>query len=217
MTGEAEGRPIVVIGAGGHAKVAIECLRHTGWTIVGCTDADPSPRTCAGVPVLGSDDILPSLRSDGVAHAFCALGDNALRERVGRKLIEQGFVLPPVRGPGSNVSPSASIGAGAILMPGSTVNVETMIGDFVIINTNASVDHDGVIGSAAHIGPGCALAGEVEVGARTFVATRSAVIPRIRIGSDVLVGAGSVVVRDLPDGVLAYGVPAIVRQPRSGA
>ena len=206
------GREIVVVGAGGHAKVAIECLRFAGWTIVGCTDVDPTPRHCAGAPVLGGDALLSDLRSQGVAYAFCALGSNALRERVGQNLIEQGFDLPAVRGPGANLSPSVRLGAGCILMPGATVNVETIIGDLVIINSNASVDHDGVIGRAAHIGPGATLAGEVTVGDRSFVATGSSVIPRMRIGDDVVVGAGSVVISDIPDRVVAYGNPARTRR-----
>lgn len=206
------GRDIVVVGAGGHAKVAIECLRFAGWNVIGCTDVDPTPRQCAGVPVLGVDSLLFDLRAQGIAHAFCALGSNALRQRVGEKLIEQGFELPAVRGPGANFSPSARLGAGTILMPGATVNVETLIGELVIVNSNASVDHDGMIGRAAHIGPGAALAGEVSVGDRSFVATGASVVPRTRIGVDVVVGAGSVVVGDLPDRVIAYGNPARVRR-----
>lgn len=213
MASPGQGREIVVVGAGGHAKVAIECLRFAGWNVIGCTDVDPTPRDCAGAPVLGADAVLSELRTQGIAHAFCALGSNALRERVGRTLIEQGFALPAVRGPGANLSPSARLGAGCILMPGATVNVETVLGDLVIINTNASVDHDGVIGRAAHIGPGAVLAGEVTVGDRSFVATGSSVIPRIRIGTEVVVGAGSVVVCDIPDRVIAYGNPARVRRP----
>ena len=207
-----DGRPIVVVGAGGHAKVVIECLRHAGWKVIGCTDADPSPRSCAGAPVLGGDDALAGLRGQGVQHAFCALGGNALRDRVGAALVGQGFELPAVVGPGANLSPTTSLGAGTILMPGATVNVESVIGSLVIINTNASVDHDAVIGRAAHIGPGCALAGEVSVGDRSFVATGSSVVPRIRIGADTVVGAGSVVVRDIPDRVIAFGNPARVHR-----
>lgn len=206
------GSPLVVIGAGGHAKVVIDGLRHAGWTVIGCTDADPSPRTCAGVPVLGTDDILGQLRSEGVAHAFCALGANALRERVGQKLQDLGFNVPSFAAAGATLSPSVTIGAGVAIMPGAVVNIDSRIGDFAIINTNANVDHDGVIGRAAHIGPGAALAGEVVVGDRTFVATGSAVIPQRRIGSDTIVGAGSVVVRDLPDGVVAFGNPARVQR-----
>ena len=87
------GREIVVVGAGGHAKVAIECLRFAGWTIIGCTDVDPTPRHCAGAPVLGGDALLSDLRSQGVAYAFCALGSNALRERVGQNLIESLYAV----------------------------------------------------------------------------------------------------------------------------
>jgi UDP-perosamine 4-acetyltransferase len=205
-------RSLVVIGAGGHAKVLIDCLRFAGWDVVGCTDADPTERRCNGVPVIGTDDRLATLRSEGVAHAFCAIGDNRLRERIGGKLADLGFTLPSVVGPGAIVSTSVRIGAGAAVLPGAVVNVDSVLGDFAIVNTNANIDHDGVIGRAAHIGPGASLAGEVRVGARTFVATGSAVIPQRKIGNDTIVGAGSVVVRDLPDGVIAFGNPAVVRR-----
>ena len=209
-----DGRKVVIIGAGGHAKVLIDCLRFAGWDVIGCTDADPTPRTCAGVPVLGKDEILRKLRAQGVEHAFCALGSNRVRERVGDELLAMEFSLPSVLGPGANVAPSVQVGRGAAILPGASVNIDTVIGDLAIINTNAGVDHDGVIGRAAHIGPGAALAGRVEVGDRSFVATGSAVIPGRRIGADSVVGAGSVVVRDIPAGVTAYGNPARVH--RSG-
>lgn len=210
---DGHGRSIVVVGAGGHAKVLIDCLVNSGWNVVGCTDIDPSPRTCAGIPVLGSDDILSRLRSEGLDHAFCALGSNRVRDRMGDRLHSLGFNLPAVQGPGAYVAPSVKVGRGAAILPGATVNIDCVIGDFAIINTNASVDHDGIIGRAAHVGPGAALAGCVEVGARTFLATGSAIIPERRIGADCVVGAGSVVVRDIPDGVTAYGNPARVVRP----
>jgi UDP-perosamine 4-acetyltransferase len=40
------------------------------------------------------------------------------------------------------------------------------------------------------------------------------VIPGVTIGAGTMVGAGSVVVRDLPDGVTAMGVPARIRERR---
>lgn len=210
--GACKDQRLVVVGAGGHAKVAIECLRASGWTIVGCTDPDTSLRQCAGVPVIGTDERLPQLRAEGIEHAFCALGDNALRERVSLRLLEMGFSLPSVAGPGASVSNTARIGRGTAIFPGAVVNVDTSLGDFSIINTNANIDHDGLIGVAAHIGPGASLAGNVVVGDRSFVATGSCVIPDRRIGSDTIVGAGSVVVRDIPDDVVAFGNPARVQR-----
>ena len=207
------GREIVVVGAGGHARVIVDCLLIAGWNVIGCTDSDATPRSCAGAPVIGTDDLLGKLRGDGIAHAFCALGDNRLRQRVGHQLIGLGFDLPMLIGPGAVVSPLAQLGAGAAILPGAVVNVDSIIGPLAIINTNASVDHDGIIGTAAHIGPGSALAGEVDVGERSFVATGSAVIPKCRIGADSIIGAGSVVICDIPANVVAFGNPARVRRP----
>jgi acetyltransferase-like isoleucine patch superfamily enzyme len=40
----------------------------------------------------------------------------------------------------------------------------------------------------------------------------AAVIQRITIGAGTIVGAGAVVAEDLPDHVIAYGVPAKVKR-----
>lgn len=50
------------------------------------------------------------------------------------------------------------------------------------------------------------------VGDRTFVGAGTVVRDEIHIGRDCLVGLGSVVVRDLPDGVRAYGCPAAIKE-----
>ena len=75
--------PVVVIGAGGHAKVVIELIRAQGlYNVMGCTDREPQRRDVVGAPILGSDDVLPDLYAQGVRHCFIALGDNALRRKV---------------------------------------------------------------------------------------------------------------------------------------
>jgi UDP-perosamine 4-acetyltransferase len=201
-------RSVVVVGAGGHAKVAIEALRFSGWHVVGCTDFDPSPRTVVGARLLGGDELLPSLRDQGVQFAFVALGNNKVRQTKSDELLELGYELPAAIGPNAAVSQTAKIGRGVAIFGGAVINAEATIGDFAIVNTNASIDHDCVIGTAAHVAPGSALAGCVEVGDRTFLGAGTTVIPGVKIGKDGMVGAGSVVVRNLPDRVLAVGVPA---------
>lgn len=204
-------QPVVVVGAGGHAKVVIEALRWSGWDVIGCTDGDPTPRQVVGAPVLGGDDMLPAILASGVRHAFPAFGNNALRERIGDQLLALGFEIPTARGPNVNLSPSASVGRGVALFAGASVNAEAKLADFVIINTGASVDHDGDIGRAAHIAPGCAVAGCVTVSDRAFLGAGVSVIPGSEIGSDTIVGTGRVVVRNLQPGIKALGVPARAR------
>jgi acetyltransferase-like isoleucine patch superfamily enzyme len=48
----------------------------------------------------------------------------------------------------------------------------------------------------------------------SWVGVGSVVREGVHIGSDVMIGAGSVVLHDIPDGVLAYGVPAAVIRKR---
>jgi UDP-perosamine 4-acetyltransferase len=200
--------PIIVVGAGSHAKVVIELLRAAGWQSAGVVDPAPSQPSVFGVPVLGGDEILPRLRSDGLAMACVALGENSLRQRIGRKLRDLGFVQPTAIHPAAFISPTARIGAGTVVMARAIVGTDANVEDWAIINTNAVIEHDNRIGEAAHIAPGCALAGNVVVGALALVGIGSAVRPGIRIGERAIVGAGSAVVRDVPPGAVVAGAPA---------
>lgn len=200
---------MVVIGAGGHAKVVIEAIRASGLgDIYGLIDPAPTTRTVLGLPVLGGDELLPTLKAQGVTAAVIALGNNTVRQRIGLRLRELGFGLPTVVHPSAVISPSAHLGEGVVIMARAVIGTEAEIGDFAIINTSASLDHDNIIGAAAHIAPGCALAGNISVGERTLVGVGSAVRPGVTIGADVVVGAGSAVVNDIPAGAIVVGAPA---------
>ena len=51
------------------------------------------------------------------------------------------------------------------------------------------------------------ISGDTHVGEGTWVGVGSCVMQGIKIGKNCMIGAGSVVVRDIPDGVVAYGNP----------
>ncbi|MEO6376629.1 MAG: hexapeptide transferase, partial [Caulobacteraceae bacterium] len=131
--------PVVVVGAGGHAKVVIELIRAEGrYEVVALLDADTTPRQVLGVEVVGDDDALPRLRVDGIANAFIALGGNALRLKVGGRARAAGFELVNAISPMAVISPTARIGAGVAVMAGAVINAEARVEDFAIVNTNAS-------------------------------------------------------------------------------
>lgn len=54
------------------------------------------------------------------------------------------------------------------------------------------------------------ISGDTHVGEGTWVGVGSCVMQGIKIGKNCMIGAGSVVVRDIPDGVVAYGNPCKV-------
>ena len=200
---------LVIVGAGGHAAVVIEAAQAMRcFSIVGIVDPKPEAPDVLGIPVLGGDDCLPGLRAERVEAAVVALGNNRLRQTVGTRLLEQGFVLPAIVHPSALVSPSAQIGDGAVIMARAVVGARTRIGALAIVNTGAVIDHDNIIGAAAHVAPGVALAGNVTVGERSLVGVGSAARSGIRIGADAVVGAGSALVADVHDGAVVGGTPA---------
>lgn len=63
-----------------------------------------------------------------------------------------------------------------------------------------------------HLAPGVTISGGVQIGSRVHIGTGAVVIQSLGIGQGAVVGAGAVVTRDIPDYVVAYGVPASVRR-----
>lgn len=208
----------MILGAGGHARVIADIVeRQYGGVLAGFLDERLSGGEVDGVPMLGRladlDRVLAEMGGAGVG-VIVGVGDNATRRRIVSDIapiVESagaGFV--PAIDPSAVISPRAMIGPGTVVMAHVTVNTGAVVGAHAILNTACSVDHDCRVADFAHISPGVHLAGTVTVGEGTHVGTGSAVIPGIRIGAWSLIGAGSAVVRELPDGVVAYGVPARV-------
>jgi UDP-perosamine 4-acetyltransferase len=202
---------VVVVGSGGHAKVIIDILQSESKVeLVGAISSDRTQSTICDIPVLGDDSILPKLFSQGINHAFIAVGSNRLRAKLGKNVEEIGFQLINAISPQAVLSARVKLGKGIAIMPGAVVNVDTQIDDYAIINTGATVDHDCRIGRYVHIAPGSHLCGNVEVGEGTFICVGSSVIDKSKIGEWAVLGAGGVVISDLPAYVTAVGVPARV-------
>jgi UDP-perosamine 4-acetyltransferase len=200
--------PIVLLGAGGHAKVVIHAIRSSDqYSIAGCI-ADGPVRNLEDVPVLGNDSILPRLRSEGIKCAFVAIGANEVRMKLGEKLISLGFSLPAIISAESSVAPSSVVGEGTIVMTRAVVHPAATIGRLCIINTAAIVEHDCQVGDGIHIAPNSVLCGSVMVGTRAFICAGSTIIPGVKIGEHAMIGAGSTVIRNVPDGEVHVGNPA---------
>ncbi|MCI0577570.1 MAG: acetyltransferase [Chloroflexi bacterium] len=209
-------RPVVGLGAGGHAKVVIEILRLMGgYKLAGLLDPRPElwGSEILGVPVLGNDDLLATLPGEGIRHAFIGLGtagNTQPRWRLYEKARRHGLEIVSAVDPRAVVAPSAQLGYGPTIMAGAIINAAAWLGDNVIVNTGAIVEHDCIIGHHVHIATGARLAGAVSVGNNSHIGVGATIRQEIRIGENVVVGAGAVVVKDVPDGVVVAGVPARV-------
>lgn len=209
-------RKLVIWGASGHASVVADILRSRGeYEIAGFLD-DTTPARgdgeFCGAPVLGGREQLDTLPRMGIEHLIFGFGNCEARLRLSELARAKGFTIATAIHPRAVVASDVTVGYGTVVAAGAVVNPGAKIGHDVIINTCASVDHDCVVGDGAHISPGAHLAGGVSVGRGAWVGIGAAVVDRARIGAGTTIGAGAVVVDDIPEGVVASGVPARTRR-----
>lgn len=200
--------PVIVIGAGGHARPVIEALTMTGIAVAGLVD-----RTLDGAPVLGHRviatlDDLPALLARGITGAVVAIGDNAARLLRGDQARAAGLALPVVVHPTAIVSAHAALGEGTQVMARGFVGPEARLGRLVLVNTAALIEHECEIGDAAHIAPGATVLGNARISAGALIGGGAVVLQGRRVGHASVVGAGAVVTQDVPDGLTVIGAPA---------
>ncbi|MDH5493950.1 MAG: acetyltransferase, partial [Myxococcales bacterium] len=201
-------RPVLIHGAGQHARVVVELCAQAcpELVIVGALDDRAAPGVeILGVPLIGRMSALDSLREAGVDQLLMGVGaivQNSLRVGNYQRAIEAGFEVPALIHPRACVEPSARVGAGAQILANATVGGSVVIHEDVIVNSGAVVSHDCVIGAHSHITPGALLAGGVTIGDDSVVGMGATVYLGVRIGAGVRIGNGAHVFRDLPDGTL---------------
>ncbi len=201
---------VLIIGAGGHARVCVESLRDDATLeVVGAVSRDGTSIEGFDVEMFGTDaDLNMATQRARSTAGFVAIGDNRARSDAAERWASTGAALVCAISRHAVVSRSADVTEGAAVLPGAVINAATTVGRGAIVNTNASVDHDCVVGAFAHVAPGVAIGGGCTIGDRAFVGIGARVIPGITIGDDAIVGAGAVVIRDVPAGAVVVGVPA---------
>jgi acetyltransferase-like isoleucine patch superfamily enzyme len=100
-------------------------------------------------------------------------------------------------------------------MAGAVVSNGCTLGRGALLGTNSSVDHDGRLDDFASLAPGAATGGNVRIGACTAVGLGASIVHAVTVGEHTVIGAGAVVIDDVPDLVVAYGMPARVARSRS--
>jgi sugar O-acyltransferase (sialic acid O-acetyltransferase NeuD family) len=197
---------VLILGAGGHAKVVADILQLQGVKIIGLLDdAESSWGTdWFGLPVLGGIDTYAEFDVDGL---IIAIGSNQAREKIAARIGTRVNWVNAIH-PAAVIARSARLGVGTVVTAQAVVNPDARVGSHAIINTCASVDHDCTIGDYAHIAPGVHLAGGVEIGKGVLMGIGSQAVPNCRVGDWAIIGAGATLVHDMPAGAVARGTPA---------
>lgn len=177
----------------------------------------PGPHGWPGV-LLG----YPSTRA-GSSRRFLMPSDATLRpgtvlyagSRIGSRFVTGHNVV---------VREDVTIGDDVSVWSNSLIDYSCWIGDRVKIHCNCYVAQYTHIEDDAFLAPGVTITNDLFpgsevsakvmcgpwIGAGAQIGANVTLLPFVRIGKGAVIGAGSVVTRDVPDGVVAYGNPAVV-------
>ncbi|MBR6134413.1 acetyltransferase [Candidatus Saccharibacteria bacterium] len=197
---------VVIIGAGGHAKVIADIILLSGDNILGFLDDNEEKQNSEvykSYKVIGKISDAEKYKENDF---IIAIGDNHTRETIAKE--HQGLNWYTAVHPNATIADTVKIGDGTAIMAGVVINADSEIGNHCIVNTSSSIDHDNIIDDYVHISPGAHLAGKVFVGQYSWICAGATIINNINIRDDVIVGSGATVLKNLSVAGTYVGTPA---------
>ena len=205
-------KKVIIIGAGGHAKVIADIIEKSGDEVVGFLDdnKENGANVIKNYKVIGGSNnrFAMAITKENVEFVI-AIGDNQKRKEISNSPNLKFYTA---------IHPSAQIGLdvrieeGTVIMANSCINSSAKIGKHCIINTGAIIEHDNIIEDYVHISPNATLGGTVKIGESTHVGIGSIVKNNITICKNCTIGAGAVVVKNILEEGTYVGVPARERK-----
>lgn len=197
-------KEVIIIGAGGHAKVICDIIRKSGDKAVGFLDDSISEGTVImGMSVLGKTNKIGEYKNK---EFIIGIGNNTVRKMFSEKYSDIHFYTAVH--PSAVISEGVIIGKGSCVMAGAVINACAHIGEHCIINSSATVEHDCFVGDFSHVSPGAVLCGTVKCGKGVHIGAGAVVKNNIDITDNVIIGAGAVVVKNITNTGTYVGVPA---------
>lgn len=205
---------VVIIGAGGFGREVLDIFeednkRRKKWEILGFIDDNPEIQgeKVRGYPVLGGVEWFLESQAKEVK-AVIAVGDNRVRKKIAEKAATYGAKFCNIIHPSVIMTPHVKLGKAVIIAAGCILTNNITIDDHVIMNLGVTVGHDTEIESFVNLNPGVHINGNNKIEEGAYIGSGAVTIQNITVGKWSVVGAGAVVVRDIPERVVAVGVPA---------
>lgn len=200
-------KPLILLGAGGHAKVVLSLAKCCGYKVEGVCDPELARQQCEdwrGLPVLGGDEVLESLSPNeyNLANGVGQLVNDTLREDLYQKATKLGFYFPALIHPSAQVDLTATIAPGVQLLENTIVQVDVEIGENTLINCAAVATHECKIGQHVHIAPGVMLCGNVTIEDGCFVGCGANILQGITMAKRSVLAAGLTLRANLSRGQL---------------
>lgn len=192
-------KKVIIIGAGGHARVIADIIKKSDDEIVGFLDDNLEIQ---GKTIFDEKTVLGDTSEESVkkyldCYFIIGIGNNKIRKIISEKYPNLKWYT--AIHPSSIISNNVFINEGTAIMAGTIINTGTVVGRHCIVNTSSSLDHDNILEDYVHISPGSHLAGTVKICEGTWICAGVTIINNITIGKNNIIGAGATVVRNVEE------------------
>jgi len=206
-------KPVIIFGAKGLAKAALEIFNSNNIVVYGFLDDDESIHQSEinNVAVLGATDDHGFTKLIGQkCEAFVATDDNSLRKEYVEYLTQTRKVMPMnAIHQRAYLSSSFSIGHGNFINAGAILSNDGKMGNHNVINSGVIVEQEVEIGNFVQIGAGSVINTKVKIADEVFIGSGVTIVAGVNIEKGARIGAGSVVVGDVKKGQTVFGNPAM--------
>jgi sugar O-acyltransferase (sialic acid O-acetyltransferase NeuD family) len=203
---------LVIVGAGGYGREMLDVVEAINavsptFEVVGFVD-DGSPDVDL-IQRRGAEFLGKVARLEDVDAGYVVgIGSGQVRRKIDEYATGLGRSPVTLIHPSATMAAEVEIGEGSVICSHVSLTNHIRLGRHVHLNLNCTIGHDAVLEDFATVLPGATISGNVTLAEAASIGTNAAVIQGVRVGAGTTVGAGAAVVRDLPDGVTAVGVPA---------
>jgi sugar O-acyltransferase (sialic acid O-acetyltransferase NeuD family) len=212
---------IVLFGGSLHVQYSIDIIeKENKYNIIGIIDPNKEVGSeICGYKVIGQKEqhLSELIQKHRIDAGIITIGDNWIRKNVYDLVVSQTpqFKFVNAIHPSVIIGNNVKLGIGIIVMAGCIINPNCVVGDFTFFATGAQLEHDSIIEEFASLSAGSVTGGKVKIGKYSAITLGVTIVDRVNIGENTVVGSGSVVLKDLPDNVLAYGNPAKIIRTRA--
>lgn len=201
-------RPVIVLGAGGHAMVVLDILQQLKVKILAICSSDKPKKYSVfeGLTFLSNDSAVFDFSPKDVylVNGIGSLPGSKKRAEIFRFYKNANYEFMSIISPYSIISTHAKIEEGVQIFANSVINAGASIGANTIINTGCVVEHECKIGNDNHIAPGASISGSVITHEFVHVGVGANIIQGVEVGKNSIIGAGATLTENLENNKILY-------------